>query len=380
MIPILANKYGADNFAWLQKIIQKDDTIEIRAINIEKNKVKSAYINQSNIQQVLQSVIKHNQQNWNIYIGVSLLDSACYPPSSLQRRNRYIRSQDIKRRRILAIDIDPVRKSHNGKKIFANGDLKNYTLQYTHQVRKYLTESGIKSAFAKSGNGFYLLCLLSEADGQQQIEKDIKSIVHHLDIKFSNNRVKIDQSVTNDTSLIRLFGSLNHCYDKKGKIVSLNTELNENIPEALQLKKTPIYMESTRNKIVTNPKRSCTTPINRAQCSVSNSKMDLSLFLVIVQDTIDLGIIYGDFLLDRTTTNGDQYCVDPFHQGSNAIGCVSNGGKHRRGRFYSFASNTAMSPIEFYSRVQGIDYINACIQISQLSGIEIPKEGKNVHS
>ena len=89
-----------------------------------------------------------------------------------------------------------------------------------------------------------------------------------------------------------------------------------------------------------------------------------------IEQYIDLELVYGQYLTGSTTARGDLYCIDPFYDGSNKMGCVSTGGQYNRGRFFSFGTHEAMSLVHFYQTVHGLNYIEACIQLSTISGIQ----------
>lgn len=357
---------------FLSPILPDDEgyLLPIRVISTDKSEVKEALVSRRNLSDIIEQISFWNQIGFQIYVCSGLVSSSTHQEHGFIQKHRYVRSGDIGFRRVFVIDFDPVRPKVDGKKRASSPIHLQHSEQVAKDTQEYLKQQGIETGLACSGNGHYLVTLLPFED-PIKVEDLFKNLLKHLKEKFDNDSVEIDLAVSSNASLFRLFGTKNHCFGDNGWPVSVNSFLMEAIPtlETIPLDKASEF----KRKNTIQPLTTCNLVIKPSR--PKEYGYDLLRFLHILQDQASLELVYGPLLTGEHTARGDLYCTDPFCvNSSNPMGCVSTGSNYARGRFYSFASGESMTMIEFFSRINGLNYVDACFELSQITGIEIPKE------
>lgn len=112
--------------------------------------------------------------------------------------------QEIERRRLILIDIDPERpagiSSTDEELESANEALK--------QVVRHLSNEGFpKPVIACSGNGYHALYKV-DLPNTKEVTELIKKFLVTLDRKFSNDKAKIDKTTYNASRITKLYGTI----------------------------------------------------------------------------------------------------------------------------------------------------------------------------
>jgi len=141
----------------------------------------------------------------NVYINLQRLNDDVYGRAAGRyeqwSKTRFTDQEVISRPR-LCVDLDPVRVTGiNSTHIECQ-----YAIDLAAKVHEYLVqEFELNPVAVHSGNGVQLVARINEPRDSDVIERLLK----HLDAKFSNNHVKIDQSLSDLARMVRLPGTVN---------------------------------------------------------------------------------------------------------------------------------------------------------------------------
>jgi hypothetical protein len=128
-------------------------------------------------------------------------------PAALNKVNRRplrtTRDNNVHRRRLYLIDVDPVRPSG----VSATDGEKAEALAVINQIHEYLTKLGwTDPVVIDSGNGYHLLY---QGDGCGATSKPWVYVLKYLERTFSTDSAKVDTSVGNAAQISRLPGTWN---------------------------------------------------------------------------------------------------------------------------------------------------------------------------
>lgn len=156
--------------------------LEIRIFStVNKNDIYSGIFD--NDADLISEINKFDRDNYNIYFIFNELKNALNGMPQLNRMVRgakAVNDKDIKYRRWLLVDVDPVREGGVTDVASTDEELENARL-VALDVRKYLREQGFKSpVVCRSGNGIHLLFKLNNVECTPENDKvfsDRKSVV-----------------------------------------------------------------------------------------------------------------------------------------------------------------------------------------------------------
>lgn len=113
--------------------------------------------------------------------------------------------EDIVAYDLLAIDVDPVRRSN----ISSTDKEKAEALKVAADITEWLLENNVKPIPADSGNGAHLLIPTIPYAGSEisRAAEDAKEFLHILAEKFNTDKAKVDTTVFNPARIFRLYGS-----------------------------------------------------------------------------------------------------------------------------------------------------------------------------
>ncbi len=200
----------------LRTVFRPTDVFEIRAL-IPPYKTVVGYFQYEKIDTVFGLMNSAVVGASGIYFVFNEIDPALLArapnrfQSCLGKESLATSDRDVRRRRWLPLDFDPVRvagvSSSDSEKAAAN--------QRAIDCRSYLIDRGWPAPlFADSGNGYHLLFPIDlEVDraanptgepGKVLVERALKS----LSVLFSDDVVKLDTSLFNASRIIKLYGTL----------------------------------------------------------------------------------------------------------------------------------------------------------------------------
>lgn len=183
--------------------------LEIRVFNtLNGNENYSGIFN--NDEDLIREVQKFDRIPYNTYFVFNELKDAM---SGRPQFNKLLRSvpavkdPDIKYRRWLFLDFDPIREG--GVKDIASTDEE---MEYSHkkavEVYRYLISIGFpKPVVCKSGNGYHELFRIDNWDNSDEIDNEISDFLNYISMRFTDSKVDCDIKNKNASRLTKFYSS-----------------------------------------------------------------------------------------------------------------------------------------------------------------------------
>lgn len=183
---------------------EPDGVYELRALG--SRNIGSGYFDTP--EKLLEIALAGKEKGVNWYMTTSPVDSALLA----RRRNRLepwakstTKDSEIPRRRMLFIDLDPVRASG----IPSTNEEHKAAISRAGEIREVLGVAGWPEPIVMdSGNGAYLLYRIDLPNDEKALAL-VKRVLAGLDTAFSDDNVHVDQAVANAARLFRVPGALN---------------------------------------------------------------------------------------------------------------------------------------------------------------------------
>ena len=193
----------------LDALCEPGDVLEFRGLGTDRKGTISGYYN--DFDKAADDAVKISRMANGTYFTINQLS-----PDLLSRKaNRFEEwvkttttddPSQVIRRRYLFIDCDVQRPAG----ISATDDEKELALQKAREICRYLRECGWPDmVVGDSGNGVHLLPRI-DLPNDQEAERLVKSCLEALDVKFSDEQVKVDTSVSNAARICKLPGTTVH--------------------------------------------------------------------------------------------------------------------------------------------------------------------------
>jgi hypothetical protein len=217
---------------WLRYLLSRNTVVEIRVKYIDlvgRSKWYSGYFN--GVREIIeQTRIIHSPRErlgYNDIPGSGEADAVYYSlqpirpeffaqsPNGLKLGNAMVTNGDAICYRSLLIDADYERTPSD---ISTTDAEKAETYAVIKNCHEYLISRGIHPLLADSGNGYHLHVYTPSYPCTDETERKLKSILAHLESKFSAGNVHIDQTVTNPGRVCKLYGTV------AGKGANVTTE------------------------------------------------------------------------------------------------------------------------------------------------------------
>lgn len=184
-------------------INRDEDYIEIRILGT-KTGTLSGYFN--NVADIYNAISRYDGTS-NVFFTLNQLSQEIVARSQ-NHFTKYAKNtttdSEISRRKWILLDFDPVRPAG----ISSSDEELKASKACAIKVRKYLTEQGFpEPVFALSGNGYHLLYACDLDNGDQEREM-IKKFLEVLDLKFSDEKVKVDRANFNAARICKLYGTI----------------------------------------------------------------------------------------------------------------------------------------------------------------------------
>ncbi len=184
------------------------DILELRAIYTKgRKRVDAGYFDGEHRGELVRNACQLNKRGASVYVTLNSLDPQLLARCA-NRVQEYAQATatdaNVTQRRWLLIDIDPQRP----KDTSATAEQLGWAVERAGRVRNFLTERGWPApATAESGNGLHLLYRidLPNDDASRDL---IKACLEALSKRFSDEHVKIDQSVFNAARIVKLHGTV----------------------------------------------------------------------------------------------------------------------------------------------------------------------------
>jgi hypothetical protein len=199
----------------LRTLFQPADVFEIRAL-IPPNKTVVGYFQYEKIDTVFGLMKPFEASASGVYVVLNEIDPAllartpnrfkiCLGKESLATNDR-----DVRRRRWLPLDFDPIRVAG----VSSSDAEKAAAKQRAVDCGSYLKNRGWPAPlFADSGNGYHLLFPIDlEVDRVANSNNEpgkalVEGVLKSLSILFSDSAVKLDTSLFNASRIIKMYGT-----------------------------------------------------------------------------------------------------------------------------------------------------------------------------
>lgn len=186
--------------------------VEVRIFNTSnKSEIYSGIFDDKSL--LIKELSRYDKDPYNIYFVFNELKDAL---NGLPQYNKFIRGakavadKDIKFRRWLLLDFDPIRE----------GDVKNIAstddeMQNAHDVaveaRKFMRELGFtQPVVCKSGNGYHFLFRLDNIPCNEETNEACKNVLKYAAKRFSDDKVDCDVKVFNAARITKFYGTVSH--------------------------------------------------------------------------------------------------------------------------------------------------------------------------
>ena len=191
-------------------LFDPQQVVELRVL-FTGGRVDSGYFSDHRLMAESASLYDQNNEVKGIFWTLNPVRSECLERSSNRIREKVSRYQgecttadaDIAERRLILIDIDPVRPAG----ISSTQEELDFAKRKARAVFDFLDGMGWeRPLIGMSGNGFHLLyrvSLLNDSGTTTQI----KSLLSALSEKFSDQTAKIDQAVYNAARICKVYGT-----------------------------------------------------------------------------------------------------------------------------------------------------------------------------
>ncbi|MEP7288644.1 MAG: phage/plasmid primase, P4 family [Chloroflexota bacterium] len=188
----------------LSILAQPGQTVELRIPGLQGKRTDSGYFN--DFDKLASAAVEYENRAEGIYITVNPVHSALLARSSNRVRDyakQTTSDKDVRRRRWLFIDFDPVRPAG----ISSSDEESAVALDRAMACRERLAMHAIPALLANSGNGAHLLVPIDWPNDETSTGL-IKAFLALLDAKFSDEQVKVDTGMVGASHLIKLYGTM----------------------------------------------------------------------------------------------------------------------------------------------------------------------------
>lgn len=183
--------------------------IEIRVFNtINGNENYSGIFN--NEESLINEVQRFDKEPYNTYFVFNeLKDAMSGRPqfNKLLKGVSAVKDPDIKYRRWLFLDFDPIREGCV-KDIASTEEEMEYAHLKAVEVYRYLMSIGFpKPIVCKSGNGFHELFRIDNWDNSEEIDKEFSDFLNYISMRFTDSKVDCDIKNKNASRLTKFYSS-----------------------------------------------------------------------------------------------------------------------------------------------------------------------------
>ena len=184
--------------------------LEIRIFSTtNKSEIYSGIFDNDN--DLIREIQRFDKEPYNTYFVFNELKDAL---SGLPQLNKMVKGaktihdDDIKYRRWILIDLDPIREG-NVKEIASTDEELENSKAVAREMRTYLLSEGFpQPVVCMSGNGTHLLIKLDKVANTKENDKIISDFLAYLSLKFSSSTVDCDIKVKNASRLTKFYSSV----------------------------------------------------------------------------------------------------------------------------------------------------------------------------
>lgn len=184
--------------------------IEIRIFStINKTEIYSGIFDNDN--SLIEEINKFDKEYYNIYFQFNELKDAV---NGLPQLNRMVRGaktindRDIKFRRWLLFDFDPIREG-DVHDIASTDEEFEKSKETARKARRFLLSQGVKQpVVCFSGNGTHLMVRLDDVPCNEETDNVCKNVLKYIAMQFTDEYVDCDIKVSNRARLTKFYSSM----------------------------------------------------------------------------------------------------------------------------------------------------------------------------
>lgn len=166
-----------------------------------------------NKETLINEVARFDREPYNVYFVFNELKDALngMPQyNKLIRGAKAVQDKDIKFRRWLLVDFDPIRDG-DVKDIASTDEEMNNAHDVAVEARKFMRSLGFTSpVVCKSGNGWHLLFRTENIPCDNASSECFKNTLKYIAKRFSDDRVDCDTKVFNAARITKFYGTYSH--------------------------------------------------------------------------------------------------------------------------------------------------------------------------
>lgn len=262
----------------LQVFKTDNGLLEVRVFStINKTEIYSGIFD--NEEDLIREVSKFDREPYNIYFIFNELKDALNGMPQLNKMMRgakTVNDKDIKYRRWLMIDFDPIRDG-DVKEIASTQEEFENSKVVAREARKYLLSLGFKQpVVCFSGNGTHLLIKLDNVECNEQNDKVISNVLKYLAMKFTDEKVDCDTKVSNRARLTKFYSSVSR---KGGNTTTRPHRKSEIVVVPPEIQATEFRILEYISALY-EQSQVCETPIQNFAANSDAKKFDLDAFLL----------------------------------------------------------------------------------------------------
>lgn len=183
--------------------------VEVRIFNTIKNSENYSGIF-NNDDDFIREVSKFDKDPYILYFVFNELKDAT---EAFPQLNKFIygasaiKDSDVKYRRWLMLDFDPIREG-NVKDIPSTDEELNNAHMKAIEVYRFLESNGFPQPIVcESGNGYHLMYRLENIENSKRVLDDIKGFLNYIAMRFTDSKVDCDTKNINAARLTKLYST-----------------------------------------------------------------------------------------------------------------------------------------------------------------------------
>lgn len=252
--------------------------MEIRIFStVNKSEIYSGIFD--NRADLVREVGRFDKDPYNIYFVFNELKDALDGMPQLNRMMRGARTvsdKDIKYRRWLMFDFDPVREG-DVKDIASTDEEMENARQTALAARRYLRQNGFSApVVCRSGNGYHFQFRLDNLPCTDETNRVCANVLKYVAMQFTDEKVDCDVKVSNPARLTKLYGSVSR---KGGNTATRPHRKSEIVLVPTSIEKTPYEALKRLSDAYERAAAQSEPPVQARGHAGGAAKFDLDAFL-----------------------------------------------------------------------------------------------------
>lgn len=229
---------------------------------------------------LIREIERFDREPYNIYFVLNELKDALngMPQyNKLIRGAKAVQDKDIKFRRWLLVDFDPIREG-DVKDIASTDEEMGAAHDVAVEARKFMRSLGFTSpVVCKSGNGWHLLFRTEDIPCDKDSTECFKNTLQYLAKRFSDDKVDCDTKVYNAARITKFYGTVSH---KGGNTPQRPHRKSEIVVIPANIEKTPYRVFQYVSSLYKASEDSEAPNREQYHQDLTHTKFDLDTFLI----------------------------------------------------------------------------------------------------